>query len=319
MQRMTKGEHPSASLRLQALIDRARELGPIAMAVVHPVDEPSLSGAADAAKAGLIKPLFVGPEDKIRRAAKDAQIDLAGIEIISTPHSHAAAERAVELVREGRAQSIMKGALHTDEVLAPVVDKTKGLRTARRMSHVFVLDAPQAERLLFVSDAAINIAPTLDELKDIVQNAIDMARATGVETPRVAILSAVETVTAKLPSTLNAAALCKMADRGQITGGVLDGPLAFDNAISKEAAETKHIVSPVAGAAEVLIVPDLISGNVLVKELDYLAGAEAAGLVVGARAPIALTSRADTPFERVASAALAVLFHHWSGLAERGA
>ena len=261
-----------------------------------------------AASAGLIVPVLIGPETRIRSAAADAGIDLTGVEIVSTPHSHAAGEEAVALARQGKVDIIMKGALHTDELLVPALARETGLRTARRLSHVFVMDLPKSDRPYFITDAAINITPSLEDLRDIVQNAIDLAHALGNPRPRVAILSAVETVTSKLQSTLNAAALCKMADRGQITGAALDGPLAFDNAVSPEAAAAKGIVSEVAGRADILVVPDLVSGNMLAKELDYLAGAEAAGVVLGARVPIVLTSRADGVFERKVSTALAVLF-----------
>jgi phosphate acetyltransferase len=294
--------------RYQQLIAMTRELAPIRTAVVHPVDTPSLLGAVEAAKAGLIEPLLVGPEAKIRAAAEQAGLDLGALAIVATPHSHAAAEEAVRLARAGEVEALMKGALHTDEVMAPVVHATTGLRTERRISHVFAMDVPSHPRPLFITDAAINIYPDLEAKRDIVQNAIDLARALGLEQPKVAILSAVETVYPKIPGTIDAAALCKMADRGQITGGLVDGPLAFDNAISEEAARTKGIVSPVAGRADILVVPDLEAGNMLAKQLDYLAGAQAAGLVLGARVPIVLTSRADKTLARLASCALALLF-----------
>jgi phosphate acetyltransferase len=293
--------------RYQQLIAMTRELAPIRTAVVHPVDTPSLLGAVEAARAGLIEPLLVGPEAKIRAAAEQAGVDLGQIPIVATPHSHAAAEEAVRLARAGEVEALMKGALHTDEVMAPVVGAT-GLRTERRISHVFAMDVPSHPRPLFITDAAINIYPDLEAKRDIVQNAIDLAHSLGIEQPRVAILSAVETVYPKIPGTIDAAALCKMADRGQITGGLVDGPLAFDNAISEEAAKTKGIVSPVAGRADILVVPDLEAGNMLAKQLDYLAGAQAAGLVLGARVPIVLTSRADKTLARLASCALALLF-----------
>ena len=296
---------------LNAFLDRAREMGPIRMAVVHPVDRPSLESAVAAAAKGLILPLLVGPTAKIVRVAKEASLDISKLEIVAVEHSHAAGEAAVQLVKEGRVDAIMKGALHTDEVMTPVVNKETGLRTERRISHVFAIDVPEIDKLLFITDAAINITPTMEQLRDIVQNAIDLAHALGIACPKVAILSAVETVRSDLPSTLNAAALCKMADRGQITGALLDGPLAFDLAVSEEAVALKGLTSPVAGKADILVVPDLVSGNMLAKQLDYLAGGEAAGIVLGARVPIALTSRADGVFERLASIALAVLYHHW--------
>jgi phosphate acetyltransferase len=252
----------------------------------------------------------VGPKAKIEAAAQDAGCDLAGIEIIDVPHSHAAAEQAVALARAGKVDMLMKGKIHTDELLKPALDKVTGLRTERRMSHIFALDVPTYPKLLLISDAAINIFPDLSAKRDIVQNAIDLAIALGIDLPKVALLSAVETVTSSLPSTVDAAALCKMADRGQITGGLLDGPLAFDNAISKAAAEAKGIISDVAGQADILIVPDLNSGNMIAKQLIYLAGADAGGVVVGARVPIILTSRADGVLSRIASAAMAQLMAH---------
>ncbi len=279
-------------------------------AVVHPCDAPSLGGAMAAARAGLIVPLLVGPEARIRRAATEAGIDIAGVAIVDTPHSHASAAQGVALVRAGRATALMKGSLHTDELLEAVVDRDSGIRTERRISHVFVMDVPTYPKPLFITDAAVNIAPRLDEKVDIVVNAIGLAHAIGIARPKIAILSAVETVSAKIPSTIDAAALCKMAERGQITGGVLDGPLAFDNAISREAAAMKGIVSPVAGDADILLVPDLEAGNMLAKELTFLAGAEAAGLVLGARVPIILTSRADSVRTRLASAAVAAIYSH---------
>ena len=298
--------------RLLALVTRARSLPAVRAAVVHPCDEASLAGALEARDVGLIVPVLVGPRGKIAAAAARAGLSLDGLEIEDAPHSHAAAERAVDLVRAGRVDAIMKGALHTDEVMGAVVRDGVGLKTERRISHIFVIDAPLYSKLILVSDAAINIAPSLSDKRDIVQNAIDLARAIGVATPKVAILSAVETVTPKIPSTVEAAALCKMADRKQITGGVLDGPLAFDNAISKEAAAAKGIVSDVAGEADVLIVPDLEAGNILAKQLVFLAGAEDSGVVLGARCPVMLTSRADGAAARIASAALAQLYVHWS-------
>ncbi|MBV5276212.1 MAG: bifunctional enoyl-CoA hydratase/phosphate acetyltransferase, partial [Lamprocystis purpurea] len=270
----------------------------------------SLAGAIEAAQDGFIRPVLVGPLGRIRAVADEFGIDLGATEIIDVEHSHAAAERAVALIREGRAEILMKGSLHTDEVLAAVLDKVNGIRTARRISHVFVMDVPTYPKLLLVSDAAVNIAPDLEAKADICQNAIDLAHTLGVARPKVAILSAVETIRPKIQSTLDAAALCKMAERGQIQGGVLDGPLAMDNAINPEAARIKKIESEVAGVADVLIVPDLESGNILAKQLIFLANAEAAGVVLGARVPIVLTSRADSVRTRRASAAVAVLHAH---------
>jgi phosphotransacetylase/acyl dehydratase len=296
--------------RYQELMDAARRYPPIRTAIVHPCDDVSLAGALDAMKAGLIVPVFVGPATKIAKAAKDAARSLDGVDIIDVPHSHAASERAVAMAREGQVAALMKGALHTDEVMAAVVDPDTGLRTERRISHIFALDVPTYPKALLITDAAINIYPDLDDKRDIVRNAIDLAHAIGIANPKVAILSAVETVNSKIKSTVEAAALCKMADRGQITGGILDGPLAFDNAISKSAAKTKHIVSPVAGDADILVVPDMEAGNMLAKQMIYLAGADAAGIVLGARVPIMLTSRADGSLARMASCALAQLFVH---------
>lgn len=294
--------------RLLALVERAKARPAVPTAVVHPVDELSIGGMAAAMKAGLIVPVLVGPARRIEEAARQAGAYLTGVEIIDTPHSHAAAARAVALAREGRASLIMKGALHTNELMAEVVNGETGLRTERRISHIYVLDVPSYHKLLFVTDAAINIAPSLDEKRDIVQNAIELAIALGVAAPRVAILSAVETVHSPLKSTIDAAALCKMADRGQIKGGLLEGPLAFDNAISAEAAKAKGLASPVAGDADILVVPDLESGNMLAKQLDYLAGAVAAGVVLGARVPIILTSRAEGAQARLSATAVAKLF-----------
>jgi len=293
--------------RYQRLIEMTRGLAPIRTAVVHPVDTPSLLGAVEAARAKLIVPVLIGPEAKIRAAAEQARLDLSPYEIVSTEHSDAAAAQAVAMARAGQADALMKGALHTDELMHAVVDHEHGLRTARRISHVFAIDAPGYPRPLFVTDAAINVYPTLEDKRDIVQNAIGLAHALGIAEPRVAILSAVETVTEKLKSTLDAAALCKMADRRQITGGILDGPLAFDNAVSAEAAKTKGIVSPVAGRADIFVVPDLEAGNMLAKQLEYLAEAEVAGIVLGARVPIILTSRADKTLARLGSCAIALL------------
>jgi phosphate acetyltransferase len=294
--------------RYAQLIAATKGLEPVPTAVVHPCDDVSLTGALEAATQGLIRPILVGPLAKIIATAAAAGVSLDGIEVIDVPHSHAAAERAVALVREGRVRALMKGKLHTDELMAAVVARDTGLRTERRMSHVFAMDVPHYPKPLLITDAAINIAPDLETKRDIVQNAIDLARALGISLPKVAILSAVETVNPRITSTLDASALCKMADRGQITGGLLDGPLAFDNAVSKTAAATKGIVSPVAGDADILIAPDLESGNMIAKQLIYLAGAESAGIVLGARVPIILTSRADGTLARLASCALAQLY-----------
>jgi phosphate acetyltransferase len=296
--------------KYNALIARCRGLAPIPTAVAHPCDESSLSGAIDAAEAGIILPFLVGPAAKIRAVAEKLKLNLGRYEIIDVPHSHAAAEKAVELVRLGKAELLMKGSLHTDELMAEVVRKDTGLRTERRISHVFIMDVPTYPKALFITDAAVNIFPSLEDKVDILQNAIELAQALGVEKPKVAILSAVETVTSKIPSTIDAAALCKMAERGQITGGLLDGPLAFDNAISREAAEIKHIKSEVCGDADILLVPDLEAGNMLAKELSFLANADAAGIVLGARVLIILTSRADSVRARMASCAVAALYAH---------
>ena len=290
----------------QRLINAAKTLPPVATAVAHPCDASSLSGAIDAAKLGLITPILVGPKTRIEAVAQSCQLDLSPYEIVDAPHSHAAAAKAVELVRAGRAEVLMKGSLHTDELMAAVVHKDTGLRTARRISHCFVMDVPNHPDPLIISDAAVNIAPTLQTKADIVQNAIDLAHALHLPQVRVAILSAMETVNPQVPSTIEAAALCKMADRGQISGGLLDGPLALDNAINLEAAQIKQIDSPVAGRANVLIVPDLEAGNMLAKSLSFLAKADCAGIVLGAKVPIILTSRADTVMARLASCAVAV-------------
>ncbi len=299
--------HERGSL-LRELLRPAVGLPPLVTAVVHPCDAVSIGGALQAAAAGLIVPLLVGPRARIERAAAEAGQSVAGLALIDVPHSHAAAARGVQLVRSGEAGAILKGSLHTDELMSEVVHPTSGLRTERRVSHVFVLDVPHYPKPLFVTDAAINIAPDLDTKRDIVQNAIDLCRALGITRPKVALLSAVETVNPKIPSTLDAAALCKMADRGQISGGLLDGPLALDNAVSSAAARTKDIDSPVAGDADVLVAPDLESGNMLAKQLVYLADALIAGVVLGARVPIMLTSRADDELSRLASCALALLY-----------
>ena len=285
------------------LVALRKSLPPVRCAVVHPCDAESVAGADQAAKAGLIEPVLVGPQAKIVRALELAGLADTAMPIVATEHSHAAADRAVAMARSGEVAALMKGSLHTDELMGAAV-AAEGLRTARRMSHVFVMDVPAYDRLLLISDAAINIHPDLDTKRDIVQNAIDLAHALGITAPRVAILSAVETVSSRIPSTIDAAALCKMADRGQIAGGALDGPLAFDNAVSLDAARQKGIVSDVAGQADILIVPDLDAGNMLAKQLSYFAGADSAGIVMGARCPIALTSRADPIEARLASAAL---------------
>jgi phosphotransacetylase len=296
-----------AGTQLQRLLRMAEARPPLRTAVVHPVDSLSLTGAVEAARRGLIEPVLIGPVARIQAAAAAAGLDLAGLEIMDVEHSHQAATRACELAARGEAAAIMKGALHTDELLEAVVATQSGLRTDRRMSHVFVMDVPSYPRPLLISDAALNIAPDLTTKRDIVQNAIDCAHAMDIADPKVAILSAVETVNPKMVSTLDAAALCKMADRGQIVGGTLDGPLAFDNAISVEAAEAKGIRSPVAGRADILIVPDIESGNMLAKQLFYLSNAQSAGIVMGARVPIMLTSRSDPEASRLASCALAIL------------
>ena len=289
------------------LIATATKHPAIATAVVHPCDAVSLESAVEAARLGLLKPILVAPQARVKDVAARTGLDIGAFEIVSSQHSHDSAAKGVELVREGRAEALMKGSLHTDELMGAVVARDGGIRTARRISHCFVMDVPSHPDALVISDAAVNIAPTLEDKVDIVQNAIDLAHALGVGEVRVAILSAMETVNPKVASTVEAAALCKMADRGHITGALLDGPLALDNAISVEAADIKHIVSPVAGRANVLIVPDLEAGNMLAKSLSFLAGADAAGIVLGARVPIILTSRADSLLTRLASCAVAVL------------
>jgi phosphate acetyltransferase len=289
------------------LFKRCQGTQPVVCAIVHPCDRDSLLGPIEAAKRGLIDPVLIGPEHKIRAVAEAEEVDLAPYRIVPTEHSHAAAERAVAMARAGEVESLMKGSLHTDEIMGAVVASATGLRTERRVSHVFVMDVPSYPRLLLVTDAAISIAPTAKEKVDIVQNAIDLAQVLGIDSPRVAILAAVETVNPVMQATVDAAMLCKMADRGQITGGILDGPLAFDNAVSEEAARTKKIVSPVAGRADILLLPDLEAGNMVAKQLQYLAGADAAGIVLGARVPIVLTSRADSVRTRLASTAVMAL------------
>ncbi len=296
--------------KYEQLLTRCRALDPVPTAVAHPCEATALAGAIEAGDQGLIVPILVGPEGKIREIAAAEGLDLRHTQIVDAPHSHAAAAKAVELVRQGQAEILMKGSLHSDELLGAVIAKETGLRTGRRVSHVFVMDVPTYHKVLTVTDAAINIAPTLEEKAHIVQNAIDLLRLLGVQRPKVAILAAVETINSKMPSTLDAAALCKMADRGQITGGVLDGPLAFDNAISPEAARIKGITSEVAGDPDILLAPDLEAGNILAKQLTFLANADSAGLVLGARVPIILTSRADSVRARIASCAVAVLAAH---------
>ena len=305
--------------RFRALFAAAASHEPIPTAVAHPCDANALGAAVEAAHAGLIIPILVGPKAKIRAAADVAKVDIDGFRMIAVPHSHAAAAEAVALVRRGEAALLMKGSLHTDELLGAVLAPDSGLRTARRLSHVYLLDVPSYPRPLLVTDAAVNIAPDLDQKRDIVQNAIDLAHVMGIAAPRVALLAAVETVNSNMRSTLDAAALCKMADRGQITGGLLDGPLAFDNAVNPAAAAEKGIVSQVAGQADILVVPDLEAGNMLAKQLIYLAGADAAGVVLGARVPIILTSRADGERTRMASCAVAVLIAHSAAAATPGA
>jgi phosphotransacetylase len=292
--------------KYESFLQRCVGLKPVPTAVAHPCEKTALEGALEAAEKGLIIPILVGPTQKIQDIAKSSGIELGQAEIIDTPHSHASAAKAVELVRDGRAELLMKGSLHSDELMSAVVAKETGLRTERRISHVFIMDVPRYHKVLLVTDAAINIAPTLEDKVDICQNAIDLCESLGLKNPKVAILAAVETVTSKMPATIDAAALCKMADRGQIRNGLLEGPLAFDNAISKQAAETKGIHSDVAGDPDILLVPDLESGNMLAKQLTFLAGAESAGLVLGARVPIILTSRADSVRSRIASCAIAM-------------
>jgi phosphate acetyltransferase/phosphate butyryltransferase len=303
----TKPQDMGREDRLSALLAPLSDVPPIPAAVVHPCDAASVAAAARAAQLALIQPVLVGPEPRIRAAAEAAEVSLKGLEIVDAPHSHAAAARAAAMAVEGRVRMLVKGALHTRELLHEVVRPDGGLRTERRVSHVYVMDVPTYPRLLLITDAAVNTRPDLEAKRDIVQNAIDLARALGVAEPKAAILSAVETVTPALPSTIEAAALCKMADRGQIAGGLLDGPLAFDLAVSPEAAAAKAIVSPVAGRADILVTPDLESGNMLAKQLTFLAGARAAGVALGARVPVVLTSRADSVEARVASCAVAGL------------
>lgn len=296
--------------KYEQILARCANLPPTPTAVAHPCEASALAGAVEAGKKSLITPILVGPAKRIAEIARIAGIDVDGMEIVDAPHSHASAAMAVQLVREGRAELLMKGSLHTDELLAAVIARDAGMRTGRRISHAFLMDVPTYHKPLMVTDAAINIAPTLEDKVDICQNAIDLAVALGRQRPKVAILAAVETVNSKMSATLDAAALCKMAERGQITGAILDGPLAFDNAISKEAAETKGIRSEVAGDPDILLVPDLEAGNILAKQLSFLANADSAGIVLGARVPIILTSRADSVRSRIASCAIAVLAAH---------
>jgi phosphate acetyltransferase len=300
----------TGSGKYELLLDRCEKLEAVPTAVVHPCEATALTGAIEAAEKGLIVPILIGPRGKIEATAKSVGIDLRPFEIVDAPHSQASAVKAVELLRQAKAELLMKGSLHTDELMAAVVSREGGLRTGRRISHVFVMDVPTYHKVLIVTDGAINIAPTLEDKVDICQNAIDLAISLGRQKPKVAILAAVETVTSKMPATIDAAALCKMAERGQITGGILDGPLAFDNAISKVAAETKHIHSEVAGDPDILVAPDLEAGNILAKQLSFLANADSAGLVLGARVPIILTSRADSVRSRIASCAVAMLAAH---------
>ena len=302
--------HEIGTGKYEQLVARCKSLAPVTTAVVHPCEQSALAGAAEAAAEGLITPIYVGPKARIAEIADKGGIDLGRAEIIDAPHSHAAAQQAVALVREGRAELLMKGSLHTDELLGAVVARESGLRTGRRISPAFLMDVPTYHKVLIVTDAAINIAPSLEDKVDICQNAVDLAVSLGLKQPKVAVVAAVETVTSKMPATIDAAALCKMAERGQIKGALLDGPLAFDNAISREAARTKGIESDVAGDPDILLAPDLEAGNILAKLLSFLARADSAGLVLGARVPIILTSRADSVRARIASCAVAMLAAH---------
>ena len=295
---------------LERLLKAVSKMPALNTAVVHPVGKASLLGAVEAAKEGLINPVLIGPEKRIKKAATEAKLDISEYELVATEHSHDAAKIAVEMAKGSSVSAIMKGKIHTDELMGAVVSREGGLRTGRRMSHVFAFDVPTYPRPLFITDAAINIEPDLETKADIIRNVIDLAHLLDIEVPRVAILSAVETVTSKIESTLHAAALCKMADRGQIKGGLLDGPLAFDNAISEESVKIKGIKSDVAGKAEVLVVPDIEAGNMLAKQLEYLANAEGAGIVLGAKVPVVLPSRADDAVSRLAACALAVMIAH---------
>jgi phosphotransacetylase len=302
--------HETGTGKYERLLEKCRGLAPVPTAVAHPCEETALAGAVEAAAKKLIVPTLVGPAAKIQAVAKAGGIDIEGLAIVDTPHSHEAAARAVEMVRQGKAELLMKGSLHTDELLGAVVARETGLRTGRRISHVFIMDIPTYHKVLMVTDGAISIAPALEDKVDICQNAIDLAISLGLEKPKVAILAAVETVTSKMPATIDAAALCKMAERGQITGALVDGPLAFDNAISAEAARIKGIASEVAGDPDILLVPDLEAGNILAKLLTFMANADSAGLVLGARVPIILTSRADTVRSRIASCAVGMRAAH---------
>jgi phosphate acetyltransferase len=302
--------HQTGTGKYEQMLETCKNLKPIPTAVVHPCEESALSGAVEAANLGIIVPILVGPHDKIAAIASAAGIDISRFQIVDAQHSNESAVKAVELVRSAQAELLMKGSLHTDELMAAVVSREGGLRTGRRISHVFVMDIPTYHKVLIVTDGAINISPTLEDKVEICQNAVDLAISLGLSKPKVAILAAVETVTSKMPATIDAAALCKMAERGQITGAILDGPLAFDNAISKEAARTKGIHSEVAGDPDILLAPDLEAGNILAKQLSFLAKADSAGLVLGARVPIILTSRADSVRSRIASCAVAMLAAH---------
>ncbi|PIZ04253.1 MAG: phosphate acetyltransferase [Gammaproteobacteria bacterium CG_4_10_14_0_8_um_filter_38_16] len=305
---MTNNKNKIKALWYKKLIGLKNDFLPLKTAIVHPTDALALKGAIDAAKENLIIPILVGPKEKIHAAAKKAGVDISAYELISTRHSNESAEISVKLAREGKVEALMKGKMHTDELMEPILDKINGLRTGRRMSHVFFIETPNYAKPLFLTDAAINIRPNLSEKKDIVQNAIDLFHALGFGTPFVAILSAEERINEKMPSTLDAAALCKMADRDQITGGILDGPLALDNAISVESAQEKNIHSKVAGHADIIVVPDIESGNMLYKQMTYLSGMEAAGIVIGATVPIILTSRGSDDLSRKASCAMALVY-----------
>ena len=300
----------TGSGKYEQLLDRCKSIEPIPTAVAHPCEMTALMGAMEAAELGLIKPILVGPSKKIDSVAKAAKIDLTNSEIVDSNHSHDSAAKAVALIREGKAELLMKGSLHTDELMSAIVSREGGLRTSRRISHVFIMDVPTYHKVLIITDGAINIAPSLEDKIDICQNAIDLVISLGRDLPKVAILAAVETVNSKMQATIDAAALCKMAERGQITGGLLDGPLAFDNAISADAAKTKGIISKVAGDPDILLAPDLEAGNMLAKQLSFLANADSAGLVLGAKVPVILTSRADNVRSRIASCAVAVLAAH---------
>jgi len=301
------GLAPRKHEKYERLIARSKTANPAPCAVAYPCDESSLRGAVEAGQMGLLKPILVGPKARIEALAGQFGLDLAGCEVVDAPDAEGAAEAAVRLAREGKAEILMKGSLHTDELMAAVVKRETGLRTSRRISHCFIMDVPAIDRVVIITDAAVNIFPTLEDKVHIVQNAIDLCHALGLEQPKVAILSAMETINPKVPSTIEAAALCKMAERGQITGGLLDGPLALDNAIDLGAAKIKKIASPVAGLADILVVPDLEAGNMLAKSLSFMADADSAGIVLGARVPVILTSRADTVQARLASCAVAAL------------